>query len=134
LAAERFRAFATVELQEHQRYDEKRVNCGEAINEVGLVPRPKTLECGCHTRVEGFDVEIYPSTGREPDAAPLATPRIGMKNGYITDQDTLERQWARRAREADHVTVHEGVNVTPDRYREAAEQYDYLVDARGNCL
>ncbi len=41
-AAERFREFADVTLFERQSYDDKRVNCGEAINEASLFPSKKS--------------------------------------------------------------------------------------------
>lgn len=46
-----FHAFATVDLYERQRYDDKRLNCGEAINEGGLIPLPKIPSGGPSGRV-----------------------------------------------------------------------------------
>lgn len=77
-AAERCRAFADVTLFERQRYDEKRVNCGEAINDASVVPLDPTPENGFLNRVRGFEVELYPST----------------------DRDVVERRWAGRLRGA----------------------------------
>ncbi len=130
-AAEQFREFATVDLYERQHYDRKRVNCGEAINEAGLVPLEKTPENGFLNSVAGFDVEVYTTTDRDPDSEPITTPQIGVDDGYITDRDVVERRWAQRLRDDESVTIHEGATVTPDRYRELREEYDYLVDATG---
>ena len=43
-AAERFREFADVTLFERQPYENRRVNCGEAINDTTLIPLDKTTE------------------------------------------------------------------------------------------
>jgi digeranylgeranylglycerophospholipid reductase len=130
-AAERFREFATVDLYERQHYDEKRVNCGEAINEGGLVPLEKTPENGFLNRVSGFEVEVYATTDRDPDAEPLTTPRIAVEDGYVTDRDTVEQSWARRLGSDERVTIHEGTTVTSDRYHDLRAEYDYLIDATG---
>lgn len=129
-AAERFRSFADVTLFERQSFDEKRVNCGEAINEAALVPLEKTPDNGFCNRVERFDLEIYGSTDRDPDATPLATPRIGVECGYITDRHVVEREWAERLREGG-VDVRDGENISVGRHHEIVEEYDYVVDATG---
>ncbi|MFB6154317.1 MAG: NAD(P)/FAD-dependent oxidoreductase, partial [Haloferacaceae archaeon] len=130
-AAERFRSFADVHLFERQRYGEKRVNCGEAMNEASLVPLAKTPENGFVNPVSGFDVEFYRSTSRAQDATPLTVARIGVEDGYVTDRNAVERRWADRLREDDAVTVSEGANVSVGRYRELVDAYDYVVDATG---
>lgn len=130
-AAERCRRFATVDLYERQSYDDKRVNCGEAVTDAELVPLAKTPGHGFLNAIEGFDVELYPSTDRDPDARPLATPRIVAEEGYVTDRDAVERAWADRLRGDDAVTIHEEENVTVDRYRELVARYDVVVDATG---
>ena len=129
-AAERCRSFADVDLFERQSYDDKRVNCGEAINDVTLVPLAKTPENGFVNRVDGFDIEVYASTDRPPGSPALRVSRLGVEHGYITDRNVLERRWAERLADRG-VGVHEGANVTKSRYRELVADYDYVIDATG---
>jgi digeranylgeranylglycerophospholipid reductase len=129
-AAERFSTFADVTLFERQPYAEKRVNCGEAINEASVVPLAKTPENGFLNRVEGFDVHVYPSTDRDPGEPPLACPTVGVEEGYITDRDVVERRWADRL-QGRGVDVRDDTSVPIGRYREIVETYDYVVDATG---
>jgi digeranylgeranylglycerophospholipid reductase len=129
-AAERFRSFADVTLFERQQYDDKRVNCGEAVNDAPLVPLPKTPENGFCNEIEGFDVKIYGDTTRDATATPLAAPTIRAERGYITDRNVVERRWADRLRDGG-VEVREGENVTVDDYRDVVGAYDYVVDATG---
>jgi digeranylgeranylglycerophospholipid reductase len=129
-AAERFRSFADVTLFERQRYDDKRVNCGEAINDAPLVPLDKTPENGFLNRAEGFDVEIHPDTTRTASTTPLADPTIRVENGYITDRNVVERRWAERLRDRG-VEVRAGANVAVADYWDLVDEYDYVVDATG---
>jgi digeranylgeranylglycerophospholipid reductase len=129
-AAERFRSFADVTLFERQSYDDKRVNCGEAINDAPLVPLAKTPENGFCNAVEGFDVEIHRNTDRDESTPPLAAPTIGVADGYVTDRNVVERRWAERLREGG-VAVRENQNVTVADYRALVDEYDYVVDATG---
>ncbi|MFB6129972.1 MAG: NAD(P)/FAD-dependent oxidoreductase [Salinigranum sp.] len=128
-AAERFRTFADVTLFERQRYDERRVNCGEAINDATLIPLSKTPENGFHNRIERFRVDVYPGTDRRSDAPPLARSHFPVASGYVTDRNVVERSWAERL--AAGVDVREGENVTVSRYRDLVDGYDYVVDATG---
>lgn len=130
-ATEQLREFAEIDLYERQSYDEKRVNCGEGITEASLVPLAKTPENGFINRVDGFDVEIYGSTDRNPKTAPLTVSRLVSNDGYITDRNVVERRWAERLRDDDAVTIHEEANVTVARYQEFVEEYEYLIDATG---
>jgi digeranylgeranylglycerophospholipid reductase len=129
-AAERFREFADVTLFERQSYADKRVNCGEAINEASLVPLAKTAENGFLNRVEAFSLEVQPGVDRDPAAPPLSNPQIRAPEGWITDRNVVERRWAERLR-ADGVDVREGENVTVARYRDLVEAFDLVVDATG---
>jgi digeranylgeranylglycerophospholipid reductase len=129
-AAERFRSFADVTLFERQRYGEKRVNCGEAINDAGLVPLAKTPENGFHNRIEAFDIEIYRDNERAESTSPLGESTVAVENGYVTDRDVVERRWAERLRE-NGVEVREDTNVGVADYRDIVSAYDYVVDATG---
>jgi digeranylgeranylglycerophospholipid reductase len=133
-AAERLRAFGDVTLFERESYADKRVNCGEAVNEAELVPLEKTPENGFLNRVEGFDLDVHASTDREPGAAPLTRSRIGVENGYITDRNVVERRWAERLAAGEGgpaVDVRENENVTRRRYDALVDEYDVVVDATG---
>jgi digeranylgeranylglycerophospholipid reductase len=129
-AAEALHESAEVTLVERQSYDSKRVNCGEAINESTLVPLSKTPENGFVNRVDGFDLEIYPGTDREPGTDPLTSVGLECESGYICDRNVVERQWARRL-ESEGVTVEEGRSISPPEYRELTDKYDYVFDATG---
>jgi digeranylgeranylglycerophospholipid reductase len=129
-AAERFRAFADVDLFERESYDDKRVNCGEAVNDVTLVPLAKTADNGFVNRIDGFDIEVYRATDRDPEEPSLTTARLGVENGYITDRGVLERRWAERLADAG-VAVHEETNLTREDYHDVVAGYDYVVDATG---
>lgn len=130
-AAERLREFADVTLFERQTYDDKRVNCGEAINDARLVPLESTPANGFRNRVDGFDVSIHASTDRASDADPLARAHVGVDHGYVTDRDIVERRWAERLAADDSVAVRAGENVTVSRFRDCVREFDYVVDATG---
>ncbi|WP_458208653.1 NAD(P)/FAD-dependent oxidoreductase [Haladaptatus sp. NG-SE-30] len=130
-AAERFREFADVTLFERQSYDDKRVNCGEAINEASLVPLEKISKNGFVNRVKQFDIEIYGSTNHE-NKPPLARSSIDPKCGYITDRNLVERRWATRlatGEDGPAVDVREDTSVSLGQYWELVEGYDYVIDA-----
>ncbi|WP_152041930.1 NAD(P)/FAD-dependent oxidoreductase [Salinigranum salinum] len=129
-AADRFAAFADVTLFERQSYDDKRVNCGEAITESSVVPLATTPENGFLNRIEGFDLHVYPSTDRDAMASPLASTTITVDEGFVTDRDVVERRWADRLRRRG-VDVCEGTNVSVGRYREIVDDFDLVVDATG---
>ena len=133
-AAERLRAFGDVTLYERESYADKRVNCGEAVNEAGLVPLEKSPVNGFLNRVEGFDLDIHADTERGPDAAPLTRSRVDVEDGYITDRNVVERRWAERLAAGEGgpaVDVREGANVTTRRYEELVDDCDVVVDATG---
>lgn len=133
-AAERFREFADVTLFERQSYDDKRVNCGEAINEASLVPLENVAENGFVNRVEQFDIDIFASTQHETEP-PLARSSINVQCGYITDRNVVERRWAKRLATGEDgpvVDVRDGTNVSIGHYWELVEAYDYVVDATGH--
>lgn len=128
-AAERLRSFADVTLYERQSYDEKRVNCGEAVNRASVVPLEPTPENGFHNDVGGFDLRVYESPDHGPDAAPLTACEFGCPDGYIVDRDVLERRWAERLR--GDVDVREDTNVTAGALDALTDDHDYVFDATG---
>jgi digeranylgeranylglycerophospholipid reductase len=129
-AAERLRAVGDVTLHERQSYDDKRVNCGEAINDASLVPLDPTPENGFVNDVDGFELRTYDGTDRPAGTGPLATARLGCEPGYVCDRTTVERRWAERLRERG-VDVREAAPLTTTEYRERCGEYDLVVDATG---
>lgn len=129
-AAEALADEANVTLYERQSYETKRVNCGEAINDATLVPLEKTGANGFINDVDGFQVLVYPNTDREPRSQPLTTSTLRCEPGYICDRDTIERQWARRL-ERRGVDVRDGEPLGVAEYRDAVDEYDYVIDATG---
>ncbi|MFC4542674.1 NAD(P)/FAD-dependent oxidoreductase [Halosolutus amylolyticus] len=123
-------AIASVTVYERQEYDEKRVDCGEAINDATLVPLEKTPENGFVNDVDGFQLRIYTGTDRPPEAPPLATSNLRCDPGYICERDVVERQWADRLASRG-VEFRTGRSVSPDEYADIVETYDYVVDASG---
>ena len=121
---------ASVTMYERESYDEKRVNCGEAINDATLVPLEPIRENGFVNDVDGFQLEIYPNTERPPGSEPLATSTLACEPGYICDRNVVERQWARRLEERG-VDVRDGDPLTVPEYRELLGDYDYVIDATG---
>jgi len=86
--------FSRVTVYERQEYDEKRVDCGEAINDTTLIPLAKTPENGFVNDVDGFQLRVYDGTDRSLDARPLATSNVNCEPGYICERDVVERRWA----------------------------------------
>lgn len=119
-----------VRVFERQTYDEKRVACGEAINDASLVPLPKTPENGFQNDVEGYQIRVYGSTDRDPDAAPLGVSNLRCDPGYVCDRNVVERRWAESLSE-DGVRFETGLSVTAEDYRAIVDEYDYVVDATG---
>lgn len=128
-AAEGLRSVADVTLFERQFYDDKRVNCGEAVNRASLIPLERTAENGFLNDLDGFELRVFDGVDHGPDADPLTTARFGCGDGYVLDRDVVERRWAERLR--GDVDVRDGENVTPGRFEELTERYDYVVDATG---
>lgn len=130
-AAERLRGFADVTLFERQSYDDKRVNCGEAINDTSLVPLERTRANGFLNDLERFELRIYGDADHGPDDEPLSTTSFGCPGGYIVDRDVVERRWARRLADDPAVDLREDANVTPADFEELCGTHDYVVDATG---
>ncbi|NUB93730.1 NAD(P)/FAD-dependent oxidoreductase [Haloterrigena sp. SYSU A121-1] len=132
-AATGLRRFADVDrvtVYERQEYDEKRVDCGEAINDATLVPLEKTPENGFVNDVDGFQLRVYEGTDRPRDAGPLATSNVRCEPGYVCERPVVERRWAAEL-EARGVEFRTGRSVSPDEYADIVESYDYVVDATG---
>jgi digeranylgeranylglycerophospholipid reductase len=131
-AADRLAEFAEVTLFERQSYDDKRVNCGEAINDATLVPLAKTRENGFLNDLDGFDLYVYDDDTHGPDEDPLTISPLDCPPGWITDRDVVERRWAQRLRRRG-VDVRTGPDVAPTagELAELTRTYDYVVDATG---
>jgi digeranylgeranylglycerophospholipid reductase len=129
-AAERLRHLGDVTLFERQSYADKRVNCGEAINDATLIPLEKTRENGFLNDVAGFTLHVFRATSRRPGEGPLASATLRCEPGFITDRNVVERRWAVRLRDRG-VDVREGTALTPEAYRRVCDEYDCVVDATG---
>ncbi|EMA32875.1 FAD-dependent oxidoreductase [Haloarcula japonica DSM 6131] len=119
-----------VRVFERQEYDEKRVDCGEAINDATLVPLKKNPSNGFLNNVTGFQLRVYTGTDRSHDEEPLGVSNLRCEAGYICDRDTVEQQWARRLSDRG-VLFETGKSVTAEEYHDIIEKYDYVVDATG---
>lgn len=119
-----------VELFERQSYDDKRVACGEAINDASLIPLAKTPENGFCNEVSGFSLRVHPDRDHAADAQPIARAQFPCSSGYICERATVERRWAERLADRG-VTITTGVNVSVSRYWEIVENHELVVDATG---
>ncbi|MEF8892736.1 NAD(P)/FAD-dependent oxidoreductase [Halodesulfurarchaeum sp.] len=115
---------------ERQEYDDKRVDCGEAINDGTLVPLRKSPENGFLNDVSGFQLRVYSETDRNPHESPLGTSQLRCEPGYICDRDTVEQQWADSLSDLG-VTFETGHSVSARDYRQVVSEYDYIIDATG---
>ncbi len=111
-------------LYERQRYDEKRVNCGEAMTSASDIPLEKTVENGFLNPVPSFEVAVR--RGRNI----VGGGRFPASDAYITDRNTVERRWAERL-DGRGVEVRENTGVSKAEFRELADEHDLLVDATG---
>lgn len=119
-----------VRVFERQGYDEKRVNCGEAINDSTLIPLERTEENGFLNNVDGFQLRVYTGTDRDPDETPLGVSNLRCEAGYICDRDTVEARWANKLADRG-VSFETGTSITATEYQEIVNKYDYIVDATG---
>lgn len=122
--------FDRVTVYERQEYDEKRVDCGEAINDATLVPLEKTPENGFVNDVDGFQLRVYEGTDRPSGARPLATSNVRCEPGYVCERPVVERRWAEELA-AGGVEFRTGRSVSPSEYADIVDSYDYVVDASG---
>ncbi|MFC6824654.1 NAD(P)/FAD-dependent oxidoreductase [Halopelagius fulvigenes] len=117
-----------VTLHERQRYEEKRVNCGEAMTDASSIPLPKTPEYGFANRPPEFEVRVY--TGDTAGRTLAGRGVFPSRDGYVTDRNVVERRWAERVADAG-VDVRDGAGVTKAAFRAFSEEYDLVVDATG---
>ncbi|MFB6250140.1 MAG: NAD(P)/FAD-dependent oxidoreductase [Halobellus sp.] len=129
-AADRLAPAADVTLFERQSYDDKRVNCGEAITDASLIPLAETPENGFLNDIDAFELRLFEGKEHGPADPPLGMSRIRCPPGYITDRNVVERTWAETVA-ADGVDVRENAAVGPDRFRELCRSHDYVIDATG---
>ena len=128
-AAEGFqRAGFDVDLYERQMYNEKRVNCGEAMTAVSAIPLEKTAENGFINPLPEMEVEVY--DGVESDRQYTGRGRFTASDAYITDRNVVEQSWADRLAQKG-VSVHEDRPVSPSELCEFTDEYDIVVDATG---
>lgn len=129
-AAEAFHdAGFDVDLYERQSYDDKRVNCGEAMTDVSALPLEPTPENGFRNPLPALEVEVYDGTA--PDRRRTGRGRFTAAAAYVTDRNAVERAWADRlARRG--VAVHENHPVPSGDFLEFADGYDLAVDATGH--
>ncbi|AZH25174.1 NAD(P)/FAD-dependent oxidoreductase [Haloplanus aerogenes] len=123
-------AFDEIVVFERQEYSDKRVDCGEAINDSTLIPLEKTPENGFVNDVRGFDLRIYEGTDRPQSADPIATSKLRCDPGYICERDRVERRWAERLREVG-VEFRTGRSVSIAEYEDIVDAYEYVFDATG---
>ena len=119
-----------IKIFERQDYDEKRVNCGEAINDSRLIPLEKTEENGFLNNVDGFQLRVYSGTDRSPSSQPLGTSNLQCEAGYICNRSTVEAQWAHSLNNQG-VSFETGSSVTEQEYWDIIDEYDYVIDATG---
>lgn len=117
-----------VTLYERQRYDEKRVNCGEAMTDVTKIPLAKTPDTGFVNDTPAFDVQVF--TGESTDRTLTGTATFPAATAYVTDRARVERAWA-DALAADGVDVRDGTNVSKSAFASLCEDHDLVVDATG---
>jgi len=132
-AAEKFNSLDLVDevrVFERQEYDDKRVDCGEAINDATLVPLEKSPENGFLNNVEGFQLRVYSGLDRQPTENPLGTSNLNCEAGYICNRNTVEKRWAASLSEQG-VEFETGSSITASEYETIVDEYDYVIDATG---
>ncbi|QKY18561.1 NAD(P)/FAD-dependent oxidoreductase [Halorubrum sp. CBA1229] len=128
-AAEGFqRAGCDVELYERQTYNEKRVNCGEAMTAASAIPLEKTAENGFINPLPEMEVEVY--DGVQPGRQCTGRGKFTAPDAYITDRNVVEQSWADRLTQRG-VDVNENQSITPAELFEFADGYNVIVDATG---
>ena len=122
--------FDDIVVYERQTYDEKRVDCGEAINDSTLVPLEKTPENGFVNNIDGFQLQVYSGMDRSSDEKPIGVSNLRCDPGYICERDIVERSWAEKLMDRE-VEFETGRSVSPTQYDEIIDEYDYIFDASG---
>lgn len=119
-----------VTLFERQRYDEKRVDCGEAINDATLIPIERTEENGFVNNVSGFQLRVYSGTDRDRDEEPYGVSNLNCTPGYICERDVVEKSWA-ESLEQNGVQLETGDSISTSEFGSIVENYHYVIDATG---
>lgn len=127
-AAERLHKSANVTIFERQSYTDKRVDCGEAINDTTLIPLKKTAENGFVNNVDGFELRI--KSDDSPEAETITTSRLSCEPGYICERDTVEMSWANRLRDRG-VEIRTEESIKTSELGSICTEYDYVIDASG---
>ncbi|MFC7074734.1 NAD(P)/FAD-dependent oxidoreductase [Halovenus rubra] len=122
--------FSDVVVFERQQYDDKRVNCGEAINDTTLVPLEKTPENGFVNDIDGFELRVYDGQDHDPHEQPVGVSRLQCEPGYICERNVVEKRWADKLA-AEGVEFRTGASISPSKYDQILETYDYIIDASG---
>jgi len=123
-------SFDKITVFERQTYDEKRVDCGEAINDSTLVPLRKTPENGFVNDIDGFQLQVFSGRNRPVDETPLGRSNLGCEPGYICERDVVERRWAENLMDRG-VHFETGESVSASEYERIVDEYDYVFDASG---
>ena len=108
-ALNRLAKIGTVQLFERQEYDDKRVNCGEAINDASLIPLKKTAANGFTNNIDGVELQVYANSSCSAEL--LQTSRFPCGPGYICERDTVEMRWAERLKRSG-VQITTGENIS----------------------
>ncbi|MGM0718126.1 MAG: NAD(P)/FAD-dependent oxidoreductase [Halobacteriota archaeon] len=122
--------FSDIVVFERQRYDDKRVDCGEAINDTSLIPLEKTTANGFVNDIDGFQLRVYNGQERSPASKPLGVSNLACELGYICERDVVERRWAEKLASKD-VDFRTGHSISPAEFEELTRKYDYIIDASG---
>lgn len=122
--------FSQVVVYERQEYDAKRVDCGEAINDTTLIPLDKTPENGFVNDIDGFQLRVYSGRDRPRNSGPIGQSNLACEPGYICERDQVERQWATWL-ETRGVEFQTGTSISPVKYAEITDTFDYIIDASG---
>ncbi len=122
--------FDEIIIYERQTYDDKRVDCGEAINDSTLVPLKKTPENGFVNDIDGFQLQVFSGMERPSGEPPIGISNLRCDPGYICERDVVERSWAKKLMDRE-VEFETGSSVSPTEYEQIVDEYDYIFDASG---
>lgn len=117
-----------VTLFEREEYDEKRVNCGEAMTDVTKIPLPKTPANGFPNDTPAFEVQVYTGASEDRNLAGVGT--FPAERAYVTDRDLVEQAWA-ESLAGSGVDVQDGTNVSKAEFEALTVEEDLIVDATG---